>query len=201
MSQDESSRARLRGRPPSTAARNKALQAARDILLSEGFGRLTIEAVVAKSGISKPTLYRNWANASELAMAALMPDQDLQVDKTRSDLAGSLRGQMHSLVTVFATTRGRQIALALAASDPESEMTKAFRNRVILSSREAGRRLMDDAVARGEIAAPAEIETLLDMIYAPVFYRLLVGHLPLDIHFADNLVNRALTLLAESDGR
>ena len=54
-SQAETPPPRLRGRPPSEAARNKALQAARDILLSEGFGRLTIEAVVAKSGISKPT--------------------------------------------------------------------------------------------------------------------------------------------------
>lgn len=79
-------------------------------------------------------------------------------------------------------------------------MTKAFRNRVILSSRETGRRLVGEAVARGEIAAPADIETLLDMIYAPVFYRLLVGHLPLDLPFADSLVTRALTLLAQSDG-
>ena len=199
-SQAETPPPRLRGRPPSEAARNRALQAARDILLSEGFGRLTIEAVVAKSGISKPTIYRNWANAGELAMAALMPDAEAQADKAKGDLAKSLRSQMQALVTAFATTRGRQIALTLAASDPESEMTKAFRNRVILSSREAGRRLIGDAVARSEIAAPADIETVLDMIYAPVFYRLLVGHLPLDLRFADSLVAQALDLLAHRDG-
>ncbi|TPQ44807.1 TetR family transcriptional regulator [Prosthecomicrobium hirschii] len=196
MSQERSPPPRPRGRPPSAVAREKALQAARDILLSEGFGRLSIEAVVAKSGISKPTIYRNWANAGELAMAALMADPDFQADKAKDGLAGSLRAQMHALVTAFATTRGRQIALALAASDPESEMTKAFRNRIILSSREAGRRLIGEAVARGEISAPAELETVLDMIYAPIFYRLLVGHLPLDRQFADSLVTRALALLA-----
>lgn len=200
MSQDESPPARLRGRPPSPEARNKALRAARDILLNEGFGRLTIEAVAARSGVSKPTIYRNWANAVELAMAALMADPATPSGKAGENLAGSLGSQMRALVTAFATTRGRQIALALASSDPESEMTKAFRNRVILSSRETGRRLVGEAVARGEIAAPADIETLLDMIYAPVFYRLLVGHLPLDLPFADSLVTRALALLAQSDG-
>lgn len=199
MSQDQSISPRPRGRPPSAAARAKALQAARDILLSEGFGRLSIEAVAAKSGISKPTIYRNWANAGELAMAALMAGPDLQTHKAKGGLAGSLRAQMQALVTAFATTRGRQIALTLAASDPESEMTKAFRNRVILSSREAGRRLIGEAVARGEIVAPADIETVLDMIYAPLFYRLLVGHLPLDAPFADSLVTRALALLTRSD--
>ncbi|WP_420104575.1 TetR/AcrR family transcriptional regulator [Bosea sp. (in: a-proteobacteria)] len=200
MSQDESPSARLRGRPPSPEARNKALRTARDILLNEGFGRLTIEAVAARSGVSKPTIYRNWANAVELAMAALMADPATPSGKAGENVAGSLGSQMRALVTAFATTRGRQIALALASSDPESEMTKAFRNRVILSSRETGRRLVGEAVARGEIAAPADIETLLDMIYAPVFYRLLVGHLPLDLPFADSLVTRALALLSQSDG-
>lgn len=199
MSQDETS-PRGRGRPPSQAAREKVLRAARDILLGEGFGRLTIEAVAAKSGVSKPTIYRNWANAAELAMAALMADPAARADLGSRSLAASLLSQMHALVTAFATTRGRQIALTLAASDPESEMAKAFRNRVILSSREAGRQLISDAAARREITGPADIETVLDMIYAPVFYRLLVGHLPLDTAFADSLVTRALDLLAPADG-
>lgn len=196
MSQDEPVPSPLRGRPPSLAAREKVLRAARDILLSEGFGRLSIEAVATRSGISKPTIYRNWANASELAMAALMADPQIEADKGKGSLEGALRSQMRALVTAFATTRGRQIALTLAASDPESEMTKAFRSRVILSSRETGRRLIGEAVARNEISAPAEIETVLDMIYAPIFYRLLIGHLPLDLAFADSLVTRARALLA-----
>lgn len=195
MSQDEAPSPRQRGRPPSAAARRKALQAARDILLGEGFGRLTIEAVAAKSGISKPTIYRNWTNAGELAMAALMADPTERGSGAGRDLATSLRSQMRALVTAFATTRGRQIALTLAASDPDSEMAKAFRNRVILSSREAGRGLIVEAVARGEIPELADLEIVLDMIYAPVFYRLLVGHLPLDLAFADSLVVRALGLL------
>lgn len=196
MSQADTNPPPARGRPPSTAARETVLRAARDILLGEGFGRLSIEAVAARSGVSKPTIYRNWANASELAMAALMADPEVQTDKVRGALEGGLRAQLRALVTAFATTRGRQIAMTLAASDPESEMTKAFRNRVILSSRETGRRLIGEAVAGGEIEAPAEIETVLDMIYAPVFYRLLVGHLPLDMPFADSLAIRATTLLA-----
>jgi len=195
MSQDTRPVTRPRGRPPSADARANALRAAHDILMKEGFGRLTIEAVSVKSGVGKPTIYRNWANASELAMAALMVGEDGGEALEAGALAEGLRAQMRSLVTAFATTRGRQIALTLAASDPESEMTKAFRNRVILSSREHGRRLIGAAVARGEIAEPADIEVLLDMIYAPVFYRLLVGHMPLGRDFADGVVLAALTML------
>lgn len=185
-----------RGRPPSPAARRKALAAAHDILMTEGFGRLTIEAVAARSGVGKPTIYRHWSNASELAMEALMagfPDPD---DHAPRGLEQALAAQIGALVLAFATTRGRQIAMALATADPESEFTRAFRNRVILSSRAAGRRLIEEAAARGEIAAPDQIEVLLDMIYAPLLYRLLAGHQPLDADLARGLAAGALRLLA-----
>lgn len=121
-------------------------------------------------------------------------------DHSGGSLAEQLRAQMRALVGAFATTRGRQIALTLAASDPESEMTRAFRNRVILSSRERGRELIDEAVRAGVIKPPVDPEVLLDMLYAPVFYRLLLGHLPLGPGFADSLVNAALVLV-ETPGK
>ncbi|WP_158964983.1 TetR/AcrR family transcriptional regulator [Chachezhania sediminis] len=195
MSQD--TEPKPRGRPPSKAARAKALAAAHAILMEDGFGRLTIEAVAARSGVSKPTIYRNWANAGELAMAALIVDQPDRKPALGAGLEDSLRRQMRSLVQAFATTRGRQIAMTLAAADPESEMTRAFRNRVILSSRAAGAAMIEAAVARGEIRAPADPDTLLDMLYAPVFYRLLVGHRPLGPDFAEALVTQAMVLLRD----
>jgi hypothetical protein len=74
-------------------------------------------------------------------------------------------------------------------------MTRAFRNQIILSGREAGRHLIVDAVQRGKIAAPPDFEVILDMIYAPIFCRLLVGHLALDQAFADGLVEEGLRVL------
>ena len=163
------------GRPPSLAARKKALQAAHEILLAEGLGRLTMDAVAQRSGVGKPTLYRHWANALEMAMAALMLDADTGPAGT------TLQAQLRALVAAFGAGRGRQIAQALAAADPETEIARAFRNQVIWKSREAGRRLIGETVAAGEV------EVLLDMIYGPLFYRLLAGHLPLDRDFADRL--------------
>ena len=193
MSQDAKT---PRGRPPSVFARRKALMSAVNILMQDGFGRLTIEAVSARSGVGKPTIYRYWANASELAMAALMEGHIDGLIEESGNLCDRLERQVTTIVTAFATTRGRQIAQALAAADQDSEMTRAFRNRVILSGREAGRRMIENAIEKQEIVAPSDIEVSLDMIYAPVFYRLLVGHLPLDQSFATSLVSQAIMLLS-----
>lgn len=177
-----------RGRPRSVQARDRALRAAHDILMTEGFGRLSIEAVAARSGVGKPTLYRNWANAQELAMAALVANPFPEPQGEGATARVRLTTQMRGLVNAFATTRGRQVALALASADPESEFTKAFRNKVILASREKGRAILEAAIEGGELAPPPDLETLLDMIYGPIFYRLLVGHRPLAPQFADAIV-------------
>jgi len=192
MSQDANTESKKRGRPPSATARKRALEAAHDILMAEGFGRLTIEAVAARSGVGKPTIYRNWANAQELAMAALLVNPLPRAEAEGATAQAALSAQMRGLVTAFASTRGRQITMALAAADPESEFTKAFRNQVILSSRNAGRIILDQALARGEIIPPLDLEALLDMIYGPVFFRLLVGHRPVSPEFGDAIVETAL---------
>lgn len=199
MSQDASP-SRPRGRPPSAAARRKALSAAQAILAKQGFGHVTIEAVSARSGVGKPTIYRHWSNAGELVLEALMTEFPDSVSAARGGLIDSLRAHLRRLVATFAATRGRQIAMALAASDPTSEMAKAFRHRVILSSREHGRALIAAAVANGEIVCPASVEVVLDMIYAPLFYRLLVGHLPLDASFPDELADQVEALLVRVEG-
>lgn len=188
--------ARKRGRPQSEEAQRRVLQAAHEILMTEGFGRLTIEAVAARSGVGKPTIYRSWANAQELAMAALLVTSPAETQVDGATAQAALGAQMRALVTAFATTRGRQITMALAAADPESEFTKAFRNQVILSSRAAGRDILEQAAARGEIAPPPDLEALLDMIYGPVFFRLLVGHQRVSSEFGDTIVNIALRAVA-----
>ncbi|GGE23290.1 TetR family transcriptional regulator [Primorskyibacter flagellatus] len=193
MSQEETPP--RRGRPPSDTARRKALSAARAILTEEGFGRLSVEAVAARSGVGKPTIYRHWANAQQLALAALMPE-DVADAETRGDVRRVLTDQMRRLTEVFATRRGRQIAVALAAADPDSEMTRAFRSQVILKSRAGGRAVLERAIAGGELTAPADMETLLDMIYGPLVFRVLLGHAPLSDGMAEAVVSMALAGLA-----
>jgi len=186
-----------RGRPRSEAARQAILRTAHDMLVAEGLGRLTIEAVAERAHVGKPTIYRYWKNAQELAMAALMTEQPgAEPASGAGRTRDSLLQQMDNLLAVFATPRGRQIALTMAAAEPDSEIAKAFRNRVMLEQREAGRTILRDAQAAGEIRQDMDMEAVLDMLYAPVFYRLLVGHQPLTAAFGRDVVDTMLRALA-----
>lgn len=177
------------GRPRSALAKAAILAAARDILMDQGLGRLTIEAVAAAAGVGKPTIYRYWRNAQELAMAALMADAEPGASPPANPgIQAQLQAQMARLIDRFATPRGRMVALTLAASDPDSELARAFRDQVIAQTRAEGRAVLLAAAARQEVDLATGVEVVLDLIYGPVFYRLLAGHLPLSQTFGGAVV-------------
>jgi hypothetical protein len=114
-----------------------------------------------------------------------------QTKRTAAGLA-ALRAQLHSIVDVFSSKTGRSVTHVLAAADPSTELSKVFRNRFILARRDEGRGLLEAAIAHGEIRREVDVEVALDLIYAPVFYRILVGHAPLDIAFVDGCLDLVL---------
>ena len=178
------------GRPPSNVARQSVLDTAYRIVMNEGLGRLTIERVAAEAGVSKPTIYRTWTNAQELAMAAFRAQPQAEVNAPRTTSSRrALRAHLGGVIEAFATRRGRQITLTMASADPESELAKAFRNQIILKSREAGRKLIEEAIAAGDVRSNTNMDAVLDMLYGPLFFRLLAGHLPLSPQFAGQLVD------------
>lgn len=197
MNQAENLEPVRRGRPRSEAARVAILGVAFELLTAQGPGRLTIEAVAAKAGVGKPTIYRYWPNARALEMAAMLeqpaPDTDVQVGQSA---IADLQAQLEKVVAIFAERRGRQMTQMIAASEPDSELSKQFRNTVILKCREEGRAILDRAIEDGHVRSDISVEVALDMIYGPLFYRLLAGHAPLDAGFAGDLVATALVGLA-----
>lgn len=200
--------AQRRGRPRNPEARRSILRAARKLLAEGGLAAVTIEAIAARSGISKPTIYRSWPNAHAVAMAALMENGDTQTriptapPKGRhSGAISPLRAQLREVARVFSAPQGRNVAMMIAAAERETELSKAFRDHFILARRNEGRTFLAAAMASGELRADLDIEVTLDLIYAPIFYRLLMGHAPLDAKFTDSALAHVLRGLSTDPAR
>jgi AcrR family transcriptional regulator len=164
------------GRPRSEQARQAILAAAREIIDASGPARLTVEAVAQRAGVGKPTIYRYWLNAQELAMSALLEAEA----GMSADGRGDLQALVESIVERLNTKRGRQMALMLAAAEPDGELFKAFANRVMLEGRQAGIAIIAAGVARGDIEATLDPGLAMDLILGAIFLRLLLRHAPLD---------------------
>jgi AcrR family transcriptional regulator len=188
--------AKPKGRPAAADATPKALKATQRILLTEGFARLSIEKIASLTGLGKPTLYRRWSNASELAMAALLAIAPEMPKPKGPSFEAGLLAQMTELVMRFDSRWGSQVVLVVAASDPKAEASRAFVETLLLSPRTAAQQSFEAAIAAGEISAPPDLDLLLDMLFAPILSRLLLGHRGMNADFAAGLVKTALMACA-----
>ena len=186
-------RRKPRGRPRSEKARVAILRAARALLAEGGPGAVTMEAVAARARVGKPTVYRWWPDRHAVAMAALMDTAAGEsVEASGLSAITALRAQLRAVAKRFATSTGRHVTSMLAASDPQSELSKAFRNHFVLARRAEGKALLERAKADREVRRDVDVEVALDLLYGPLFFRLLMGHAALDQSFMDKVLDAAV---------
>ncbi len=186
------------GRPRSERARRAILQAAADLLLDEGGDRVSMDAVAERAGVSKATIYRWWPSKEMLTVDALLewatagsPPRD----------TGTLRGDLLALVQPWVREIrrrpfGRVIAALVSEAQSDPEFAQVYRARFVEQRRVPMRDAFERAIARGEIRADLDLEVALDLIYGPLYHRLLHGHAPLNGRFAQDVVDLALAGIA-----
>lgn len=182
-----------RGRPRDPRTRAAILAAARALLERGGLTAVTIEAIAQKAGVSRPTIYRYWPNAPAVAMAAFLDVTGAPeaARNTRSPYA-ALRAQLHAVADAFAAPTGRSVAAMVAAAQSETQLAKAFRNEFIARNRDATRLLLERCIEERLTAPPADMELVLDLVFGPLFYRLLMGHAPITRGFVDRLLDTVI---------
>jgi hypothetical protein len=131
---------------------------------------------------------------ANLATGLGQANQLLSAKDTRGPSAYS--AQLDAIVERFSTASGRHITTMIAAADPSTELAKAFRNHFVLARRAEGRALLTQAIDEGELRDDVDLEVALDLLYGPLFFRLLMGHAPLDHAFTTAVLRHALSGLS-----
>jgi AcrR family transcriptional regulator len=187
-------------RPRSLRARSAVLAATDELLTEGGLPAATIDAISARSGVSKATIYKHWPSRTAVAaeafgqrMATAVPLPD--TGSARGDFAGQVR-----LVSEFyASPAGTVFAQLLAASVTDPEAAVFFRTFFLAGRRRAIAELWQRALDRGEVDASIDVEVAQDILFGPLIFRLLSGHAPLTEDKADEIAMAALNgLLADT---
>ena len=190
-----------RGRPRSERARRAILQAAADLLLDSGGGQVSMDAVASRAGVSKATIYRWWPSKERLALEALVewssassPPRD--TGDLRSDLLALVRPWVRD---IRRRQFGRVIAALIAEAQSDPAFAAEYRHHFVDHRREPMQAAFARAIARGEAPADLDIDVALDLVYGPLYHRLLQGHAPLTDRFAQQVVDLALKGILDGD--
>ncbi len=191
-----------RGRPRSQKAHKAVLDAAAELLLSRGLSAVSMDEVAEHAGVSKATIYRWWPTKETLALDALYTEWAAAQSSPRD--TGDLRGDLLSMLRPWARllTGSRPYGRVLAALLTEAQTDPAFAaeylRRFIEPRRAYARTVFHRAIERGEIPADTKIEVALDLLYGPIYHRLLHGHAPLNDRFVREVVDMLLSGLQPS---
>jgi hypothetical protein len=103
------------------------------------------------------------------------------------------------LVHFYSGPSGRVYAQLVGEGQSDPLVQKELRDHLVAPRREVLRAIWDRGVARGELRADVDLGAAFDLVFAPLLYRLLFGHDPLDEAAADAIVDVALRGLALGD--
>ncbi|MFH8386638.1 TetR/AcrR family transcriptional regulator [Kitasatospora sp. NPDC018058] len=181
--------ARATTRPGGRSARvqQSVHQAVRDLEAELGRDALTVPLIAARAGVTPSTVYRRWGDLRELL-------SDVAVERLRPDAPpvdrGSLRADLEAWTVQFAeemsSTAGRTYIRDALLGDPEQGNAARCSDYAAEQLKAIGVR----AAGRGE--AVPDVETLLDVVVAPLMYRILFRPSDLSAAYAGHLVAAAL---------
>jgi AcrR family transcriptional regulator len=186
-----------RGRPRSEASRSAIIAAANELLRTIGLNRMSIEAVAEASGVGKTTIYRWWPSKGTLALDAYLEDMRIKVVvPDTGDGATDLRRHARAVIDFYAGKEGRIFAQFIAEAQNDPRLAEAFRERFLAQRRAAVKAIWQRGVGRGDFRKDVDADIAMDMIFAPIIYRLLAGHAPLSKSLGEALIDAALRGLA-----
>jgi AcrR family transcriptional regulator len=197
---DTSTTTRGRGRPRSATSQKAILAKAMEILLEQGLTSMSMDDVAKRAGVSKATIYRWWASKELLALDALATEWALPTPGSDLD-TGSLRGDLLARIHPWVRQLNQKpyvriIAGLVAKTQTDPEFAKLYRERFVAPRRDETRVLLLAAIDRGEIAADTNLEVTLDLLYGPIYHRLLHGHAPLNDRFAEQVIDAVIAALS-----
>ncbi|GAC1518077.1 MAG: TetR/AcrR family transcriptional regulator [Acidimicrobiales bacterium] len=178
----------LRGRPRNEACDRAIESAAIELLVEEGFGRMSMEGIAARAGVGKATIYRRWDTKEALVVDAVHRHclQDVSPPDT-----GTARGDLCEMLHHFVDRARRDGSLMQAFAserDRHPELAEAFRTTFLADRRAASRAVVQRGVDSGEFPAGTDIELLADVGPALIWHRLTVTGEPIPDDLPERIV-------------
>jgi AcrR family transcriptional regulator len=188
------------GRPRSTKSHDAILTAALKLLNERGYRSVTIEAIASEAAVGKQTIYRWWRSKAEVILEGFARYTAGQVTVPDS---GNLQTDLQVFLTQAfdSLTResGEIVRGLMSEALIDTDFAEAMRDIFINSRRSALRDILLKGIERGELASDVDIELIIDLVYGPMWYRLLNKHAPLNPRFAEQISEMISGKLTRSD--
>lgn len=188
------------GRARSDTARVAILNAALKLLETQPLQQITIESIARQAEVGKATIYRWWPSKASIVIDAFVQNHVAHTPMPSGiSSREALDRHLHLLIEQYGGWPGRLVAQILAQGQSDETVLREFRERFAYGRRAVVREVIDEGRRRGEFRTDIDPEMQADLLYAPIYQRLVMRHQPLDKQFADMLSETVLKLICVQD--
>lgn len=182
------------GRPRSQHARRAVLDAARALFEEGGYAAATVEAIAARSGVAKTTIYRRWANRAALLVDVLVEEAStVAPPPAPGDPLRALRAELRRIAVAANGFSGRLLTSLLGEAQDDRDVRTALLDGLFYPRQQASAAAIRRAQASGALRSDVPPGLATDLIFGPLFFRVFVQHEPVTVAF----VARAFQYLQE----
>lgn len=144
-----------------------------------GFAAVSLERVAARAGAGKAAIYRRWPSRLDFAGDALQTlGLKLATVADRGGLEADILIFLQRLRAVFRHPLVRRILPDVNAEAARSPEMRAISDRVAKTRRALGATLIERAIGRGELSEQIDQSLALDLLPAPLYWRMIVTGKP-----------------------
>lgn len=185
-------------RPPSKAARAKLLRATAEMLLEDGIGAVSIEAVARRAGVAKTTLYRHFGGIDGLVFAAAGASVSEADGPDTGSLIGDLREIQRRYLDIASSSINREVFAWMLTRAMRSPEAAALFRRERTQPRGPTVVALQRAIARGELPPTTNIELAMHVIQGPLISKRIVDNSDLTDDEFDTLLEMTLRALVDT---
>lgn len=140
-----------------------------------GFAAISLERVAAKAGVGKAALYRRFSSRQQFAAAAVSElGLTIAMPEDRGSLDADVLAFLIRLRAVLRHPVVRRILPDLHAEAARSTEMRALNTQVANARRAQAQVILDRAVERGELDPEVDRDLALDLLPAPLYWRMVV---------------------------
>ncbi|MEV6297529.1 TetR/AcrR family transcriptional regulator [Streptomyces sp. NPDC051896] len=177
------------GRPRQERVTDDTLEAVIELVTEQGVKAVTMDAVAARAGVSKPAIYRRWPSKQALIIAAaesrIGPLSVPDLGDVRAELREVLTARLEAYRLPGTARLLTELMAAAVEAGRDSGEYADYTERMMAETR----RILQRGIARGEVRPDVDIRSAATLVAAPLVYRLLAERELPNARFVEDLVD------------
>jgi AcrR family transcriptional regulator len=181
------------GRPRSAQSHQAMLQAALELLAEVGFNAMSMEAIAARAGVGKTTIYRRYASKAELIADAIESVREEIILPDTGTLWGDIEALIENAAQITLSPIGRQtVSMIISSASSNPQFAQIYWTKYLHPRRQSFAVVLERAKARNEVQANLDPDLVFDTMSGIMLYALIF---PSTAESWTAYVHRALNLL------